>query len=103
MTVPTKHTATRAGDPLSIFREQLEIAADRAQRGCGLSDALFVERINAEVTGMMEKLPDELRGAAAEIAYEFGYDDGEEEPYHEPGTCFLTGIAEHCCPCGRHP
>ncbi|MCC4252608.1 hypothetical protein LL251_09265 [Sphingobium naphthae] len=103
MSEPINEIGPREQGPLSTFRERLEGAAERAHRGCGLSDMLYVERICAEVAGMLEHVPVELREAAREIAYEFGYYDGEEEPYHEPGTCFLTGIDEHCCPCGRHP
>ncbi len=103
MSKPINEMDAAAQAILSTFRERFDGASDRVSRGCGLSDALFVERIWAEATVLLEDVPADLREAAKAIAYEFGYNDGEEEPYYGPGTCFLTGIDEHCCPCGRHP
>lgn len=103
MTVSTDEAATGDGDPFSIFREQLERAAARANQGSGLIYELYVERLSAEVSDLLATVPPDLMDAATKLAHEYGYDDHEEECDLEPGACSLTGIDMNCCPCGRHP
>ncbi|MAM39630.1 hypothetical protein AX777_23525 [Sphingobium yanoikuyae] len=103
MTVSTDDVATGDGDPLSIFREQLERAAARANRGGGLIYELYVERLSAEVSDLLATISSDLMDAATKLAHEYGYGDHEEECDLEPGACSLTGLDMNCCPCGRHP
>lgn len=95
--------ASNGGDPLSTLRTQFEEAAAEADRGCGLSYELYVRRFSADANSLLAAIEPALRDEAIQIAAEFGYDDGEEEPDYGPGVCTLTGIDDYCCPCGRHP
>lgn len=95
--------SANGGGPLSTLRAEFEEAAADAHRRCGLSYEVYVRLFSAEAEPLLAAIDPALRADAIQIAAEFGYYDGEEEPDYGPGVCTLTGIDDYCCPCGRHP
>jgi hypothetical protein len=85
------------------MKAHLEKLAAEANRGCGLSYELFVDRFSAAVdVAYPQSSPN--RAAALELATPMGYETPEEraaahEERAEDGYC-RHGIERNCCPAG---
>jgi len=91
---------------LEQFRADAEQLAREEMRATGgASYELYVRRFSEECASYIYRLDPLLRRYAIMIAAYHGYTEDEDELYPDfgPGYCSLTGIEEHCCPCGRHP
>ncbi len=84
------------------FKEICERISKNAAKGCGLSDVLFSERLQAGIEAQLANIPQQHYQEALAIAKEQGYDP-DYTPYEAgPGECSTTGIDTWCCPCGQH-
>jgi len=78
-------------------------AETNAASGCGLSDALYDRLAQAAYASILAQSPEAERADVEVALRERGFDP-DFVPYQaKEGECDLTGIDEHCCPCGRHP
>lgn len=80
----------------------IEAAEKEASQGCGQSDALYEERVQAAYAHILERAPEAERPAVGEILKARGFNPDFESYQIEDG-CAVTGIDENCCPCGQHP
>lgn len=81
----------------------IEEAESDAARGCGLSDVLYEQRVQDAYRSLLALASEDDRAQALALLRNRGFDP-DFVPYQaKVGECSLTGIDEHCCPCGRHP
>lgn len=88
----------RTYDCKSLIKE----AQDRASKGCGQSYELYEKRLQAAYAFILTNAPQVHRAATEAALMANGYEPDFEPYQSKPGECSLTGIDEHCCPCGRH-
>jgi hypothetical protein len=89
---------------IAEFTAKIDAACEEAHRGCGLSDVLFTARFQEACEGLLASVPTELHAEALAIVKAQGFEpDNDPDQDFGPGECSMTGIDEHCCPCGRHP
>lgn len=87
------------------WRELCKAAAAHAQRGCGLSYDHYVTLFSSEIDALANRLPEEQRAQALEIAaQEWDYatpaERQETQDWNaEHGYC-SHGIEFGCCPAG---
>lgn len=80
----------------------IQAAEDKAFAGCGLSDWLWEQRVQAYYAGILARAPAEHRQRTEQALLEQGFEPGYVSPELGPGYCSRTGIDEHYCTCGRH-
>lgn len=91
---------------LVSFRANADRIAERtARHTSGASYELYARRFSEICAPLIAALAPDLREPATAIARVHGYVEDEEyrDNVFGPGSCFLTGIEEQCCSCGRHP
>ena len=86
------------------WRNRCEELAQNAQKGCGLSHDLFVERFSLAIDSEIRTLPSTHQQLAISIAQDWDYASTEERAEQqqwlsENGYC-SHGIELGCCPAG---
>lgn len=81
---------------------RIKAATDSAYRGCGGSDVLWAERMQDSLQAILNVAPQDVKEEAQKALCAYGYDPNFKPYEADEGECSLTGIEEHCCPCGRH-
>ena len=77
-------------------------AEANAACGCGQSDVLYEQRVQAAYASILDRAPETER-AETEVALRKRRFDPDFDPYEAgEGECSLTGIEVDCCPCGLH-
>lgn len=96
--------------PLFLALQQFRVDAERIAKAemrvtAGATYEYYVRRFSGICAHYIDALDPPLRRYAAMIASYHGYTEDEDELYADvgPGYCSITGIEEHCCPCGHHP
>lgn len=95
---------TRPIDEEPEIKKQLADLANEAQRGCGLSYDLYVQKFSKSVEVLIRDLPEGKRQIAIAEATEYGYATADElqvaeRELEEMGFCH-HGIDPECCPLG---
>ncbi|MCG8277428.1 hypothetical protein [Stenotrophomonas sp. NLF4-10] len=88
----------------SAWRALCEAAAAQAMKGCGLSHDYYVECFSSAIDAQVDRLPDDQRAQALQIAQEWDYATSAERQETqdwnaENGYC-SHGISLGCCPAG---
>lgn len=89
----------------AAWRARLDVMAKNANSGCGLSHDLYQSRVSGSVDYALEKMPEDHRARAREIAVEH-VDYATPEQLDESARrnaedgCCSHGIDRDCCPAG---
>ncbi|MBQ0946342.1 hypothetical protein KAK07_23585 [Ideonella sp. 4Y16] len=114
VTTPSPPTSAQAEDeagarPDAAAQDQpydcdalIQAAEDKAFAGCGLSDWLWEQRVQAYYAGILARAPAQHRQRTVQALLARGYEPGYVSPDLGPGYCSRTGIDEHYCTCGYH-
>ena len=86
-----------------LLQSNINHAEAEAARGCGLSDVLYGERVQAAYAHILDQALASEKEDVLKVLKERGFDPDFEQYETQEGECSLTGIPENCCPCGRHP
>ena len=106
-TTTAQHPSMTEPVVLSVDEEQqllekIEFAERNAARGCGQSDVLYEQRVQAAYADLLSQAPSAVREVWRQRLEARGYASDFEAYEAAPGECPLTGIETDCCPCGRH-
>ena len=96
------HTTEQQNDVDDVLlARQLELLAEAASRGCGLSHDLYVSRFSTAVDAVVARLSQDARRRAILLARQWDYATPQERAENAPGEGWCShGIHYGCGPAG---
>ena len=80
----------------------IQDAETNAARGCGQSDVLYDELVQAAYASILDRAPETERAETEAALRQRGFEPDLVLNQAGEGECSLTGIDVDCCPCGHH-